>query len=535
MPTPPPPPPPLIAVVGTTGSGKSDLSLALARALDAHVINSDALQVYAPLSVITNKVPASDRAAVPHHLIDTRALGDPDYGVREFTRDASRLISSLWAGTDTLPETPAVIVGGTHYYLQYLLWGDENGGDGAGAEVDDGEGGESAVPPATRALTDPAQLHAALAAVDPAVAARWHPNDTRRVRRAIERHYARRAADTPDSDPAPSVTDANADPAVVTAAASLRYPALVFWTYSAPAVLDARLDARVDAMVASGLFRELWQLRAAARAVLGTETADAHETLARGIFQAIGYKEFAGYICAVEALAADLGVDLSDVDLDGADAAEDPDPVVVHLASVAGAAPTSVIDDVPSRLEEIANLRATALIAMKTATRRYAKRQIHWLRSRLAPRITASQTDTRAGAMPGAIYALDTSDLSASDPSAFADRIVARAVPIARDWIARRGVASPEGWPAPGSVDPVANTVIGDGPVGLGGPTDWRIYQCEVCNKTIRGDKDWAAHSISRGHRTAKKRQRKAEMRQAMQLGETTTHSDDDDNDKGSH
>ncbi|MFP5367540.1 MAG: tRNA (adenosine(37)-N6)-dimethylallyltransferase, partial [Actinomycetes bacterium] len=79
--------PPVIAVVGPTGSGKSDLAVSLALELDGEVINADAMQFYRGMDIGTAKPGPAERARVPHHLID---LVDPDqhYSAGQFRADA---------------------------------------------------------------------------------------------------------------------------------------------------------------------------------------------------------------------------------------------------------------------------------------------------------------------------------------------------------------------------------------------------------------------------------------------------------------
>ena len=63
-------PSPVIAVVGPTAAGKSEFSLALARSLDGEIINADSMQLYRGMDIGTAKLRPSDRAGVPHHLLD---------------------------------------------------------------------------------------------------------------------------------------------------------------------------------------------------------------------------------------------------------------------------------------------------------------------------------------------------------------------------------------------------------------------------------------------------------------------------------
>jgi tRNA dimethylallyltransferase len=161
-----------LGLAGPTASGKSALALALAARWPVEIVSVDSALVYRGMDVATAKPSAAERAAVPHHLID---LLDPAeaYSAARFAADARRLIIEIQA-RDRLP----LLVGGTMLYFKALI-------DGLDAlpEAD----------PAVRAALDaeaaergwPA-LHAELARVDPATAARLAPNDAQRIQRALE-------------------------------------------------------------------------------------------------------------------------------------------------------------------------------------------------------------------------------------------------------------------------------------------------------------------------------------------------------------
>ncbi|KAF8971006.1 hypothetical protein BGZ52_010359, partial [Haplosporangium bisporale] len=80
----------VIAVIGTTGVGKSNLSIQLAKELNGEVINGDALQVYKGLDIITNKMPIEEREGVEHHLMDFLPM-ESEYTVLDFKADALQL------------------------------------------------------------------------------------------------------------------------------------------------------------------------------------------------------------------------------------------------------------------------------------------------------------------------------------------------------------------------------------------------------------------------------------------------------------
>jgi tRNA dimethylallyltransferase len=170
----PAPPRPIAVLTGPTGTGKSEFALRLAREFPLEIVSVDSAQVYRGLDIGSAKPDADTIARVPHHLLD---LVDPaeGYSAGQFVRDAARAIEDI----ESRGKVP-LLVGGTMLYLRALM------------------GGIASLPEASatiRARIDAeAQssgwpvLHARLAAVDAAAAARIHPNDAQRIQRALEVH-----------------------------------------------------------------------------------------------------------------------------------------------------------------------------------------------------------------------------------------------------------------------------------------------------------------------------------------------------------
>jgi tRNA dimethylallyltransferase len=161
-----------VALAGPTASGKSAAAMAIAREFDAEIISVDSALVYRGMDIGTAKPSPTERLAVPHHLIDIR---DPlqAYSAAEFAADARRLIGEIQARGRL-----AILAGGTMLYFKALF---------------EGLAAMPAADPAVRAELEaqaadagwPA-LHAELARVDPAAAARLAPNDSQRIQRALE-------------------------------------------------------------------------------------------------------------------------------------------------------------------------------------------------------------------------------------------------------------------------------------------------------------------------------------------------------------
>ena len=248
--------PRVVAVGGPTASGKTALSVALARAFDGEIINADSMQIYKNLDVGTAKPSAEERQGIPHYLLDFLPPETP-YSVADFTAAADPLIRDITA-RGRLP----LVVGGTGLYITSLL-----SGMAFAPEKTD-----PAIRARLQALADTeggATLYAELQRIDPDYAAQVHPNNLPRVIRALELFEAtgRRMSDQ----------RREARPA------EAPYHALCLClTCRDRAVLYSRIDRRVDEMVENGVLDEARQVY---------DHRDAYRTAA----QAIGYKEFFPY------------------------------------------------------------------------------------------------------------------------------------------------------------------------------------------------------------------------------------------------
>jgi tRNA dimethylallyltransferase len=232
---------PAIALAGPTASGKTAGALALAAVLAprmrVEIISVDSALVYRGMDIGTAKPTANELAAVPHHLIDIR---DPlqAYSAAEFVQDATRLIADIRA-RGALP----LLVGGTMLYFKALFDGidDMPAADPAVRERLEAQAAEQGWP----------ALHAELARVDPATAARLAPADSQRIQRALEVWHV--------SGKPLSSFHAAKDRAPSAAAAST---ALFSLEPDDRAWLHARIAQRFDAMLQAGFLDEVKALRA---------------------------------------------------------------------------------------------------------------------------------------------------------------------------------------------------------------------------------------------------------------------------------
>jgi tRNA dimethylallyltransferase len=162
---------PLVAVAGPTGSGKSDLALAIAEKFDGEVVNCDSLQVYRYFNIGTAKLPVEERRGIPHHLMD---VVNPDelFTAGEYARLARETVSGITA-RGRLP----IVVGGTGFYLRALLDG-----------LFEGPSRDQPLRDrlAARESRHPGSLHRLLTRFDAEAARKIHANDVPKVTRALE-------------------------------------------------------------------------------------------------------------------------------------------------------------------------------------------------------------------------------------------------------------------------------------------------------------------------------------------------------------
>ena len=247
----------LICICGPTASGKTALSVALAKQLHTEIISADSMQIYRGTNIGTAKPTAAERQGVPHHLLDVCAPGEP-FSVARYVELADA------AAQDVLSRGMVPIVaGGTGLYMDALIECSTFSGDETDLSVRKkyqrmaAELGNEAV-------------HACLAKVDPEGADRLHPNNLKRVIRALEVYEQTGmtidAFNRLHKRPAP------------------KYAALKIGICPAERqTLYDRIDLRVDQMLADGLLEETKRLLDSG-------------VLAGTAAQAIGYKELLGYL-----------------------------------------------------------------------------------------------------------------------------------------------------------------------------------------------------------------------------------------------
>ncbi len=224
---------PAVLLMGPTASGKTAVALELAARLPVEIVSVDSAQVYRGMDIGTAKPDAATRSRVRHHLID---LIDPDeaYSAARFRTDALAAIADIRA-RGRIP----LLVGGTMLYFKALREGlsDLPPADAAVRARLDARAADEGWP----------ALHAELARIDPATAARLDPTDSQRIQRALEVYEL-------SGRPISALQGARRRPA------EAGFLSLALIPHDR-AELHRRIAARFDAMLAAGLVDELSGLR----------------------------------------------------------------------------------------------------------------------------------------------------------------------------------------------------------------------------------------------------------------------------------
>lgn len=243
-----------IFLTGPTASGKTAEGIALAKRLDAEILSLDSMAVYRRMNIGTAKPTDAEQKSAPHHLID---LVEP---WEEFSLAAYLTAAHKAADEIRRRNKKILVVGGTPLYLKALLRGIFEG------------------PPADEAFraqwalceqNAPGSLRRRLSAVDPVTAARLHPNDTKRLLRALE-VFEKTGRSISQLQTQFNDSRQNASPIFV-----LDWPR--------PALYE-RIDRRVDRMMADGLLDEVRSLRRMERPLSKTAAS------------AVGYRELLAFL-----------------------------------------------------------------------------------------------------------------------------------------------------------------------------------------------------------------------------------------------
>lgn len=245
----------LAIICGPTASGKTRLAVAAALKFGGEVVSADSMQVYRGMDIGTAKPTVKETRSVPHHMLDCAEVGE-EYGAAAYREQARAVIADI-GSRGRLP----ILCGGTGLYISAVVYPLDFANAGADEEL-------RADLQEYAKEHGAAALHERLRQADPAAASAIHPNNVRRVIRAMEKSLAA------GMKPAAGQSLFNGEPLY-----NLAWVGLTMDRQE----LYGRIDGRVDAMMEQGLLDEVRQLAA----------QHDRDTTA---FQALGYKELLDYI-----------------------------------------------------------------------------------------------------------------------------------------------------------------------------------------------------------------------------------------------
>lgn len=262
---------PLIILTGPTAVGKTALSIALAKEIGCEIISADSIQVYRYMDIGSAKIRPEEMQGVPHYLIN-EFMPDFEFNIYQFQTLAKQYVEQIYHN-GKIP----LIVGGTGFYIQSLLYDIDFAPSG---ESDNTLGAHNPYRQSLEELADrkgSAYLHQMLAEVDMESANAIHPNNRKRVIRALE--YYKQTGE--------KISDHNRTQREKTSPYHFAY----FVLNHHRQVIYERIDKRVDEMMADGLIDEVRHLK----------TMGYDRNLVS--MQGLGYKEIYAYLegeCSLE-------------------------------------------------------------------------------------------------------------------------------------------------------------------------------------------------------------------------------------------
>jgi len=242
----------IISIVGPTASGKTAMAVKLAQLIDGEVVSVDSMQIYRGMNIGTAKPDEEEMEGVVHHMID---VADPDenYSLEKFATEAHRIIKDIGQRGKV-----AILAGGTGLYMDTIVNNISLSQDSFDPRIR-----EELMAEAERVGKE--KMYEVLKEVDPEAAEKLHPNDLKRVVRALEIFKATGITKT-EQDKKSKNTEKI-------------YDCLSFGLYMDRKILYNRINMRVDIMVEKGLIEEVASLD-----IKGTS------------LQGVGYKEILYYL-----------------------------------------------------------------------------------------------------------------------------------------------------------------------------------------------------------------------------------------------
>lgn len=410
------------------------------------------MQTYRGLPITTNQVQPHEMNGIPHHLIAINSIEQEPWQVGVFRRECLKTIREI-RSRGKLP----VLVGGTHYYTQAVLFNEplvdsRAEEDAEAAQPKEGDRPTDAAEQERFEILDrsPAEILERLREVDPVMASRWHPNEDRKIRRSLEIYLqtGRRASEIYDEQRRlKQIAQQNTEDAI----GNLRFPTVIFWVHSAADVLKKRLDNRVDAMEERGMITEAESLFNYLQEKK-EQGIDVDRT--RGVWVSIGFKELEPYFEAIREGGHDE--------------------------------------------QDLKRLKQTCLEAVKSSTRKYAKQQIKWIRGKLWSGLVAAGSEDR-------LFVVDT-----TDPSNWEHDALGPAEKVTTAFLNDKPLMNPLEVSAfaKETLQPLWDTksaVSSNDPV--------QNVTCDICRVTVLSGPQWLGHVHSARHRRCVKlAEKRAEM-----------------------
>ncbi|CAF4019707.1 unnamed protein product [Rotaria sp. Silwood2] len=338
---------PIIIILGATAVGKTKLSVYLSKRFNGEIINADSMQIYEGLDITTAKPTIAEQDNIPHHLFSYVNPFDRSHTVVDYRNDSLPIIESVISRSHV-----PFIVGGTNYYIESLLFhlnppepSSDNSHDKQSTSLSTDLSDENL------AKLTSVQLHELLSKIDKPTSIRRHPNEERKIRRAIE--FYRDSGGIALSE---ALKRQHAESGFAYRGSFRFHRCCLLWLTCQKQELERRINDRIKSMLDRGLINELEKFHDEYNQT--STQAEQSYNYTRGIFQAIGFKEFHDYL---------------------------------------------LLSDIERKSEHGEKVFANAIERLKLSTRQYSKYQEKWLRMRLLQRIEEHSPN---------VYELDTTNLS---------------------------------------------------------------------------------------------------------------------------
>jgi tRNA dimethylallyltransferase len=395
---------PVVFILGPTGIGKTKISLHLSKLLKGEIINSDAFSLYKGADILTTKATFEERNLIPHHMIDILDLEETGYKILDYIRECSKVVENLLVKDK---ETIPVIVGGTNYYVQSLLFDkidfekiseselnveenhnkiNENKIEDNFSEILDDEmkilfekinlikiNSQSQsqnidlnlfnknLDTFLSTLKEEKLLHI-LKLVDPGYYTFLHKNDTRRIKNAIIYFFA---------------FSEKKSEKISKEFLKLKYPNsfIVFLNPTNKDPFYSRLESRVDEIINENGLVEIFRILVKFYSLHGENLENLENQFDKGILQAIGYKEFFPLFSKIIQMG-NLKINKSCKDISLC-----TEPVIDTMESVKLLITNSKLDSLfqECRKKHISN------------TVKYAKSQLKFIKNRILPYVNSKR------------------------------------------------------------------------------------------------------------------------------------------------